>query len=106
MAEELILTDPVVEPEKVVNKYKVVGINLDQEWQTSTPNVVGLVAIRLRDNLGGYLFHQYEGQLAIDYMKFINTANFSTKSLQKRILERLTNEGVLPPGNVQGTPDA
>ena len=105
MAEEFVLTDPVVEPAKTVNKYKVMSIQMDSEWQTSTPGVTGLAAFRLQDNLGNYFFHQYEGETAMSFIKFVNTGNFTTKSLQRRILERLTAEGVLPPGNVQGTPD-
>lgn len=102
--EELELTDPVVKPEEVVTKYKVNGLNMDMEGATSVVGVLGFLTIKLKDNLGGYLYHTYEGQTAIDYMKFINTANFSTKSLNKRILERLSTEGIIP-GTVVGAPD-
>jgi hypothetical protein len=104
MAEELILTDPDVEPEKVVTSYKVVGLNLDFEFPITATQEVGLVGIRLRDNLGGALHHQYEGDAAIDMMKWLNTANFSVNSMQKRILQKLSNDGVIP-GTVTGTPD-
>jgi len=106
--EELVLTDPVVKPEEVTQTYKVVALILNHEIVAtpvpSTPPAPGLVSIQLRDNLGAMFIHQYTGQTAQDYIKFVNTANFSTKSLHKRILERLSNEGVLP-GTVTGAPD-
>lgn len=103
--EELVLTDPVVKPEEVTSKYKVVSLTLNNDTSVPVPGgQPGLVTIQLRDNLGGVFNHQYTGQTAIDYIKFINTANFTTKSLHKRILERLSNDGVLP-GTVTGTPD-
>jgi hypothetical protein len=35
----------------------------------------------------------------------MNTANFSVNSMQKRVLQKLTNDGKLPPGMITGTPD-
>jgi hypothetical protein len=103
--EELVLTDPVVEPEKVTAKYRVVSLILDHAAVSSPPTgEPGLVVIHLKDNLEQPFTQRYTGQTAIDYIKFINTANFTTKSLHKRILERLSAEGVLP-GTVQGAPD-
>ena len=104
MAEELILTDPIVDPETVITSYKVVGLNLDFEYPITSDQQKGLVGIRLRDNLGGSLYHQYEGDEAIDMMKWMNTANFSTNSMQKRILQKLSNDGVIS-GTVTGAPD-
>jgi hypothetical protein len=103
--EELVLTDPVVIPEKVTDKYKVVSLTMNGDPTNLSPGgEQGMVSIMLRDNLGGMFSHQYTGTTAMDYIKFINTGNFTTKSLNKRILERLSNEGVLP-GTVTGTPD-
>ena len=106
--EELVLTDPVVEPEKVTSRFKVITILLDLEGPATIPTpenpVMPIVRLRLKDNYNKPYEHQYTGQQALDYIKFINTANFTTKSLHKRILERLSNEGVLP-GTVEGTPD-
>jgi hypothetical protein len=107
--EELTLTTPEVKPEEVKNKYHVVYFSMDHETAAlvappPAPSTPGLVQIRLRDNLGGVLNHQYTGQVAIDFIKYINTANFTTSSLHKRILQRLTNDGVIV-GTVTGTPD-
>jgi len=42
--------------------------------------------------------------IATDRMKALNTANLSTKSLLKRIMEMLINDGRLT-GSISGTPD-
>jgi len=104
MAEELVLEDPEEIPAKTKNTYKVVSLNMNHEMVTPASPEPGLMVIQLVDNLGGYFTHQYTGKAAVDYIKYINTANFTTKSLHKRILEKLSNDGVLP-GTVQGTPD-
>jgi len=104
--EELVLTEPKVEPEKVTDKFRVVALTLNNDAPITIPGetVGATVKIDLKDNLGKGWSYQYNGQIALDYIKFINTANFTTKSLNKRILERLSNDGVLP-GTVTGTPD-
>lgn len=103
--EQLELTDPVTTPAVTTATFKVVGIAMHMETVAAVSGAPGLIVIELKDNLGVRRSQRYEGQTAIDYMKFINTANFSTKSLHKRILERLSSEGVLP-GTVTGAPDA
>lgn len=107
--EELVLTDPIVQPEEVTATYKVASLTLDHDVvpvppPAGQPPEPGLVVIKLKDNLGQPFVQTYTGKTAIDYMKYINTANFSTTSLHKRILQRLSNEGVLP-GTVTGAPD-
>lgn len=110
MAEELILTDPVTKPAETTTKYRVMAINMDIEmmnFPTSnppTPVPNGLIDIRLKDDIGKYLTHQYRGDEAINLMKVLNTANLTTKSMHKRILEKLSADGVIP-GTVTGTPD-
>jgi len=94
--EELTLTDPVVVPETVSSSYKVTSLILN--FGTA------YVHIELVDNLGVLLMHDYTGQVALDMMKWMNTANFSVNSMHKRILQKLTNDGVLV-GTVTGTPD-
>jgi hypothetical protein len=101
--EELTLTDPVVVPEKVTNKYHVVSFLMNMEAM-SHPTEKGLILIELRDNHGAPLMHQYVGNEATTLIKTLNTANLTTKSMHKRILEKLANDGVLP-GTVSGTPD-
>jgi hypothetical protein len=104
MAEEYQLTDPIVIPEVVTSKYKVIAMNLNMEsaFADSEP---GLVLIELKDNNGVRSNYTYEGQQAIDMMKWMNTANFSTTSMQKRVLQKLSQDGKLPAGDITGTVD-
>ena len=64
----------------------------------------GLIVIRLRDNLNVLSSYQYFGADATQMIKTLNTANLSTKSMHKRILEKLSNDGKLV-GTVTGAPD-
>ena len=45
-----------------------------------------------------------EGDIAVQRMKALNTANLSTKSLERRIMETAINDGVFS-GTISGTPD-
>lgn len=102
--EELVLTDPVVVPEKVTSKYHVVVLTLDMEAML-IPGEPGHIGITLKDNLGVRSGYSYTGDEAIALIKQLNTANLSTKSMHKRILEKLSADGLLP-GSVVGAPDA
>ena len=109
MPEELDLTTPVVES-KTTDTFKVVSIMLNSEMglaQTipnGTPPPPGMVAITVKDNNGATKAFQYGGLLAQDMIKFINTGDFTTRSLHKRILEKLAANGDIV-GTVTGTPD-
>ena len=105
MAEELVLTEPKVEPEKVTDKFKVVSIILNSDTAVAIPDQEsGNATITLKNNLGGIFTHMMVGAEAQNFIKFVNTGNFSTKSLNRRILEKLSNDGILP-GTVTGTPE-
>ena len=107
--EELVLTEPDVKPEEVTTSYRVIRMVLD--WRALSapipgePPQSGLVVIVCESNLGALLTHEYTGDEAIDLMKWMNTANFSTTSMHKRILQKLSNDGVFN-GTVTGAPDA
>jgi hypothetical protein len=109
MAEELVITDPIVHPDPPAppptTKYKVVSLSSDVETPPVPAPAPGLLIIKVRDNNGIALTVQYVGEQAMQFIKYMNTANFSTVSLQKRILQKLSNEGYLPPGTVTGVPD-
>jgi hypothetical protein len=100
--ESLELTDPVVVPEKVTAHYQVILLTLS--WETDPSGVKGHVWIKLVDEHTQPFHHAYHGPEALDLMKWMNTANFTTTSMHKRILQKLSNDGVLP-GTVTGTPD-
>ena len=101
--EELALTDPVTVPATTTAKYRVVSLTLSLEYLLD-PAVPGAVLITLRDNNDVVSNYEYGGQTAQDMIRFLNTANLTTKSMHKRILERLSSDGLLP-GTVVGTPD-
>jgi len=102
--EELVLTDPVVVPEKTTNKYRVVAFTMNMEHISLPSTEPGFVTIELRSNHGEPLNHAYFGNVATNMIKTLNTANLTTKSMHKRILEKLANDGIIP-GTVTGAPE-
>lgn len=101
--EELVLTSPVVES-KTTTKYRVASVTLDLDTRASVADGPGLIAITLRSDLNEALYHTYTGTIATTLIKQLNVVNLSTKSLHKRIIERLVADGVLV-GTVSGVPD-
>lgn len=101
--EQLELTDPV-EKAKTIANFRVVNLDLDYETISFAGGEPGVISIDLRDNNNELFTHQYFGKEATDMMKWMNTANFSVNSMHKRILQKLSNDGVLP-GTVTGAPD-
>jgi hypothetical protein len=59
MAEEHELTDPIVIPEVVTSKYKMVSLNLNMESLTPPNTEPGLIIIGLKDNNGVRSNYQY-----------------------------------------------
>lgn len=111
MAEELVLTDPVTTPPVTTTKYRVVAMFFDMEAIVqdqpigAPPNTEpGSIVIRVKDNNNVPSVFTYKGKEAQDWIKWINTANLTNRSLQKRVLEKLSADGYLP-GTVTGTPD-
>ncbi len=96
MAEQITLTTPQVKPQIATTFYRVVQVVLD--WRRS------FVGIVLEGENGETLSFGYEGDTAQAMMTQLNKANLSTKSLQRRIIERLIVEDKLV-GTPTGTPD-
>lgn len=94
--ETLTLTAPEVQPQIVTADYRVRRLVLDVEG--------AIVLIQLRGTNGEAKEFLYEGSVARTLITGLNTANLSTKSLQRRILERLVADGKFA-GSVTGTPD-
>lgn len=92
MPEILTLTVPVVQTR---NTYEVKVLNLD--WDAAH------IHIRLLGSDGVVQVFNYDGLVATSLMTILNTANLSTNSLQKRILQKLVADGLLA-GTVSGTP--
>ncbi len=101
--EELVLSDPLVVPEKVTARYKMIALTMNTKMEL-VPGKQGFVHIQLEDEHGGPFSYTYSGQAAKEFIQFINTADFSTHSLTKRVLNKLSTDGVLP-GTVVGEPD-
>ncbi len=111
MPEELILTTPVQPPAPApTTKYRVSAFTMDLEAVAALSSPTGgtadpgLVSIKLKDDAGNYSSYQYTGKSATQMIQQLNTANLTNKSMQRRILEKLAADGLLP-GTVQGTPD-
>lgn len=105
MPETYNLTTPETKPAVTNQKYKIVAISLDEE--------LSWIRIRLRGEQNQLLQPEYGGPFAtpaerastITLIRALCVANLTTKSLPKRILERLAADGKLPAGSITGTPD-
>jgi hypothetical protein len=95
--EAVTLTAPEVTPAITTTQYRVGVLLLDVDG--------AVISIHVRGTNGERKEFRYTGPPATDLMKFLNTANLSVKSLHKRILEKLSADGLLV-GTVTGTPDA
>lgn len=96
MAETLVLTVPEVVPQITTTDYHVILLRLDIEAKQ--------VSVHVRGSNGERKEFRYENQAAVDLITALNKANLTTKSLQRRILEKLAVDGLLV-GTVSGTPD-
>lgn len=94
MPEQLDLTAPIVPPSRTT--YAIRRITLD--WNAQVIQVV------LGGSDGVEVLAEYTGPTASTLMMTLNTANLSTISLNKRILNKLVLDGKLPSGTVSGTP--
>jgi hypothetical protein len=100
MAESLVLTAPIVPPTPpTLAEYQVIRFGLDRATSES------FVMFVVRSNTGRIVEAKYVGAAADAMISALNTVNLSTKSLQKRILERMVADGFIPAGTVTGTPD-
>jgi hypothetical protein len=95
MSEQLDLTSPIVPATRTT--YRVIRMLLD--WEAKIIQVV------LRGSDGVEILAEWSDSAAVALMTTLNTANFSTISQHKRILQRLVLDGKLPAGSVSGTPE-
>lgn len=94
MAELVTLTTPPVAAVSV--DYRVVYLELD--WEARR------IVVKLLGSDGSRVGHNYLGATALTMMRALNTANLTTKSLHRRIIERLIADGVIT-GPISGVPD-
>ena len=96
MAEEVVLTNAEVQPQKTTTGYKVVRLNMDVEKR--------VLLTALRGTNGELKEFTYTDQEALDLINAVSKANLTVKSLPRRIMEKLIADGHLT-GAVSGTPD-
>jgi hypothetical protein len=94
--ETLSLTTPEVIPAITTTDYKVALLLLDMDGAQ--------ISIHLRGTNGERKEFRYDGADATALMVSLNKANLTVKSLQRRILEKLTADGKMA-GAVTGIPD-
>ena len=100
MAEQFDLDTPEVTTR---NSFRVVSIFLVYENNNNN-----LVEVTFHDNNGRRITGSYSGDNTSDAhedIKALNKANLSSNSLQKRIMNQFEIRGVLPSGDVTGSPD-
>ena len=94
--EILTLTAPETPPAPTVTDVRVARLDLDFEEAH--------IVIHLRTNTGTREEYTYDGAEATALMIQLNKANLSTKSLHRRILEKLVADGKRT-GAISGAPD-
>lgn len=96
MAEDLTLTAPITKP--AITKWRFNSLHLDR----SAPSVS---ATFLDPTTGETVTCSETGAAATALMSALNTANLSSNSLQKRVLNWAISKGALGAGSIAGTPD-
>ena len=109
MAEELALDQPKTigdfDNSFTVNRLRVAAFSFNRQKGHEAQETVTL-SILLEDPTSGFpVSVDYKGIEALNYAKFINTADFSVKSLHTTILEKLVADGKLPAGTIAGDPE-
>lgn len=94
MAEILTLSTPIAKPS--VTTVDVLFLGFD--WGNSR------VTVRVKFSDSTEQEFTYGNSVAATMMSGLNSANLSTKSLYKRVVERLQADGKLPAGTITGTP--
>ena len=94
-AEQVNLTVPITKP--AINSYKIDSIVLNVTGATITIILIDPVS-------GEKPVFSYYGTTAMTLMNALNKVDLSTKSLQKRIFERLIADGKIA-GTISGVPD-
>ena len=96
MAEQLTLTTPITHAP--VHAFSIVQVIL--QWEAPARISVELVG----DDGVERRIYSWTGESAAQLLIAFNTVNLSTKSLQRRVFERLVADGYLG-GAVGGAPD-
>jgi hypothetical protein len=102
--EKITLTEPAhVDPG--ATEFRLMSLNLDAAGAHIAATLGEVVhgTFGLKPD-GKILTCEYFGDDAMDLLTQLNTMNFSTVSLQKRVIQVCGKDGKIPPGTVSGTP--
>lgn len=104
--ESLTLTTPEVTPQLITSTYILVSLYFEWERTTITINLRGANGELKTFIYGGNepTTPQADKTKATNLMIALNKMNFSTVSLQKRVITQLITDGLIS-GTVTGTPD-
>ncbi len=94
MSEQLDLTTPITPPMRT--SYAFSRLVLDLDSQVIQAVVKGTDGVEVRA--------EWTGSTAVSLMTILNSANLSTTSLVKRVLQKMVTDGKLPAGSVSGIP--
>lgn len=102
MAETLTLTTPITPTVPTISTYMV--------WSLCLGRGDGVIRMIVEDNTGRrttclWADRKEAPTEATDLLRALNKANLTTKSLERRCLERAIQDGKLGVGTVTGTPD-
>lgn len=91
MAETLVLSNPETHPD--VMSYTILEVNIKRGVN---PPVTSSITVILLGNTGSQFKHRYEGSVAWNFIKLVNTMNFSSPndSFNTRILKKLNQDGI------------
>lgn len=100
MAEQLDLTTPIPGT-AALNDYEVIGIHLN--WMEAADDAY-IKVVLAGDNGRGRSIVLATGAAARTLMAALNKADLSANSLQRRVLQKLIDDGHLA-GTISGSPD-
>jgi hypothetical protein len=87
------------------DRYRVLELRLQTHPARITVLVEGMTGQECAKNTDGacqQITAGYDGTEALGFLNTLNTANLTTNSLIKRVLNKLGADGILPPGTVAG----
>ncbi len=109
MAEEITFTTPVsigdLDNQLLIEKLKVVSISFNRQASHEAAGTVVLSVVLEHPTSQWTHNVVYKGAEALTLARLMNTADFSTKSLHTRILEKLVADGKIPAGTIAGAPE-
>jgi hypothetical protein len=107
MAEQITLTTAETKPANPAYRVErmtfATGINPAAPTAARTGPFASIY-IQVMGNNGEAISHSITGDAALTLLKALNKANLTTQSLERRVLQRLIDDGVLA-GTLTGTPD-